>query len=172
MHNLLFSPPCSMPSLPCSTTQTCPCPPAAGPWTCCPPAAFLSCPCPLCPFKSPIVPLPLLLTCSHPTMPLPLPPMPLPLCPISLPTKPLPFPVPLQPSSYAHAIKCPLHAHLGEQVVNHMGANVMVDLVEDAEVPVQGGQAPAQVAPLLRVQGSGCTASCQQKGWKTIKLCA
>jgi hypothetical protein len=38
---------------------------------------------------------------------------------------------------------------LGEQVVHHVGANVVVDLVEDAVVAVNGGQAAAQVAPLL-----------------------
>ena len=37
----------------------------------------------------------------------------------------------------------------GEQVVDDMCANVMVDVVEDAIVPVQGGEATSQVAPLL-----------------------
>jgi hypothetical protein len=37
---------------------------------------------------------------------------------------------------------------LGEQVVGHVGADVVVDLVEDAIVPVQRGQATPQVAPL------------------------
>ena len=39
--------------------------------------------------------------------------------------------------------------HLWEQVVHNMGANVMVDLVEDAIVAVDGGEAPPKVAPLL-----------------------
>lgn len=39
--------------------------------------------------------------------------------------------------------------HLGEQVMQHMGPNVMVDLVEDAVVSVNGGQPASQVAPLL-----------------------
>ncbi len=41
-------------------------------------------------------------------------------------------------------------AHLGEEVVHHVRANVVVDLVEDAVVAVNGGQAAAEVAPLLR----------------------
>ena len=45
--------------------------------------------------------------------------------------------------------------HLWEQVVHNMGADVMVDLVEDAIVPVNGGQSTPEVAPLLHqcVQG-------------------
>ena len=39
--------------------------------------------------------------------------------------------------------------HLGEQVVHNVGADVVVDLVEDAIVPVDGGQASPEVAPLL-----------------------
>jgi hypothetical protein len=35
------------------------------------------------------------------------------------------------------------------QVVHHVCLNVVVDLVEDAVVPVQRGQAATQVAPLL-----------------------
>ena len=33
--------------------------------------------------------------------------------------------------------------------MKHMGANVMVDLVENAVVPINSGQASSQVAPLL-----------------------
>ena len=40
--------------------------------------------------------------------------------------------------------------HLGEQMVHYVGPNVVVDLVEDAVVPVDGGQASPEVAPLLR----------------------
>lgn len=39
--------------------------------------------------------------------------------------------------------------HLREEVVQHMSADVVMDLVEDAVVPVNGGQATPQVAPLL-----------------------
>ncbi len=39
--------------------------------------------------------------------------------------------------------------YLGEQVVQDMSANVMVNVVEDAVVPVDGGQPASQVAPLL-----------------------
>ena len=39
--------------------------------------------------------------------------------------------------------------HLREQVVHYMGADVVVNLVEDAVVTVNGGQAPPEVAPLL-----------------------
>ena len=39
--------------------------------------------------------------------------------------------------------------YLREKVMQHMGANVMVNLVEDAVVPVNGGQAAPQVTPLL-----------------------
>ena len=39
--------------------------------------------------------------------------------------------------------------HLREQVVHYMGANVMVNLVEDAVVTVDGGQPPPEIAPLL-----------------------
>lgn len=39
--------------------------------------------------------------------------------------------------------------YLGEQVVDHMCANVVLDLVEGPVVTVNGGQATAQVAPLL-----------------------
>ena len=39
--------------------------------------------------------------------------------------------------------------HLGEQVVHNVGADVVVDLVEDAVVPVDGRQATPEVAPLL-----------------------
>lgn len=38
---------------------------------------------------------------------------------------------------------------LGEEVVDDMGADVMVDLVDPAVVPVHCGQAPTQVAPFL-----------------------
>ena len=34
-------------------------------------------------------------------------------------------------------------------MVNNVGANVVLDLVEDSVVPVEGGQAAPQVAPLL-----------------------
>lgn len=40
--------------------------------------------------------------------------------------------------------------HLGEQVVDDMRANVMVDVIEDAVVPVNGGQASPHVVPLLQ----------------------
>ena len=40
--------------------------------------------------------------------------------------------------------------YLWKQVMQHMCADVMVDLVEDAIVPVNGGQASPQVAPLLQ----------------------
>lgn len=39
--------------------------------------------------------------------------------------------------------------HLREEVVHDVGADVVVDLVEDAVVPVNGRQPPAEVAPLL-----------------------
>ena len=39
--------------------------------------------------------------------------------------------------------------HLWEEVVDNVGANVVVDLVEDAIVPVNGRQPAAEVAPLL-----------------------
>lgn len=39
---------------------------------------------------------------------------------------------------------------LGQQVVHHVRADIVVDLVEDAVVAVQRGEAAAQVAPLLR----------------------
>jgi hypothetical protein len=40
-------------------------------------------------------------------------------------------------------------ADLREQMVHDVGANVVVDLVEDAVVTVQGGEASTQVGPLL-----------------------
>ena len=40
---------------------------------------------------------------------------------------------------------------LGQQVVHHVRADVVVDLVEDTVVAVQRRQTAAQVAPLLRV---------------------
>ena len=46
-------------------------------------------------------------------------------------------------------------AHLGKEVVHHVGANVVVDLVEDAVVAVNGGQAAAEVRPLLRTGRGG-----------------
>ena len=39
--------------------------------------------------------------------------------------------------------------HLWEEVVHDVGADVVVDLVEDAVVSVNGRQPPAEVAPLL-----------------------
>lgn len=39
--------------------------------------------------------------------------------------------------------------YLREKVMQHVSANVMVNLVEDAVVPVNGGQAASQVTPLL-----------------------
>lgn len=39
--------------------------------------------------------------------------------------------------------------YLWEQVVHDVCANVVVDLVKDAVVAVDGGEATAQVAPLL-----------------------
>ena len=39
--------------------------------------------------------------------------------------------------------------YLGKEVVHHMGPNVVVDPVEDAVVPVDGGEASSEVAPLL-----------------------
>jgi len=38
---------------------------------------------------------------------------------------------------------------LREEVVDDMGADVVVDLVDPAVVPVHGGEPPTQVAPLL-----------------------
>ena len=43
---------------------------------------------------------------------------------------------------------------LREQVVQHVRADVVVDLVEDAKVAIDGGQAAAQVAPLLRARSA------------------
>jgi hypothetical protein len=40
--------------------------------------------------------------------------------------------------------------HLGEQVVDDMRANVVVDVIKDAVVPVNGGQASPHVVPLLQ----------------------
>lgn len=40
--------------------------------------------------------------------------------------------------------------HLGEKVMQHMGANVMVNFVEDTVVPVDCGQAASQVTPFLQ----------------------
>lgn len=42
----------------------------------------------------------------------------------------------------------PASTHLGEQVVHHVCADVVLDLVEDAVVAVNGGQAAAEVRPL------------------------
>ena len=52
-------------------------------------------------------------------------------------------------------------AHLGKQMVQHMDANAVVNLAEDAIVPVHSGQPTPQVAPLLqatrkRVVGKPC----------------
>jgi hypothetical protein len=40
--------------------------------------------------------------------------------------------------------------YLGEQVVDHMSSNVVVDLVEDTVITIQSGKASSQVAPLLK----------------------
>ena len=48
---------------------------------------------------------------------------------------------------------------LREEVVHHMSTNVMMDPVEDAIVPVQGGEASSQVAPLLQIRLSWLQAS-------------
>ncbi len=45
--------------------------------------------------------------------------------------------------------------HLWEQMVHHVGANVVVDLVEHAIVAVDGGQPATQVAPLLAPECTG-----------------
>lgn len=39
--------------------------------------------------------------------------------------------------------------YLREEVVQYMGTNIMMNLVEDAIVPINGGQTTPQVAPLL-----------------------
>ncbi len=39
--------------------------------------------------------------------------------------------------------------NLGKQMMDHMGANVMVNLVKDAIITVNSAQATTQVAPLL-----------------------
>lgn len=44
---------------------------------------------------------------------------------------------------------CPVTAHLWEQVVHDVGSDVMVNFVEDAEVPVNRCQTAPQVAPFL-----------------------
>ena len=49
---------------------------------------------------------------------------------------------------------------LREQVVQHVRADVVVDLVEDAKVAVDGGQAAAQVAPLLRIRSTSISPCC------------
>ena len=41
-------------------------------------------------------------------------------------------------------------AHLGKQMVQHMDANAVVNLAEDAIVPVHSGQPTPQVAPFLQ----------------------
>jgi hypothetical protein len=51
---------------------------------------------------------------------------------------------------------------LPHQVVHHVCADVVVDLVEDAVVPVQGGQATAQVAPLLTPATAAATGQHKQ----------
>lgn len=57
-----------------------------------------------------------------------------------------------QPSSIPGPRQLAASPHLGEQVVHHVGADVVVDLVEDAVVAVNGGQAAAEVAPLLAAE--------------------
>jgi len=42
------------------------------------------------------------------------------------------------------------NTYLREEVMKHMGANVMMDLVEDAIVSVNSRQASPQVTPLLQ----------------------
>ena len=42
--------------------------------------------------------------------------------------------------------------YLGEEVVDDMGANVMVDVVDPPIVPVHGRQATTEVAPFLQQQ--------------------
>ena len=42
--------------------------------------------------------------------------------------------------------------YLGEQVVHHVCANVVVDLVEDAIVTINGAQPSPQIAPLLPIR--------------------
>ncbi len=42
--------------------------------------------------------------------------------------------------------------HLREQVVHNVGADVVVDLVEDSVIPVNGGQSSPEVAPLLQAR--------------------
>ena len=51
--------------------------------------------------------------------------------------------------SCSHTAATSSTAHLREQVVDDVCPDVVVDLVEDAEVAVQRRQAAAQVAPLL-----------------------
>ena len=51
--------------------------------------------------------------------------------------------------STARALTLP-PAHLGKQVVQHMDANAVVNLAEDAIVPVHSGQPTPEVAPLLQ----------------------
>ena len=49
--------------------------------------------------------------------------------------------------------------HLREQVMHNVGADVVVDLVEHAKVPVDGGQPAAQVGPLLRARRRAASSS-------------
>ena len=43
---------------------------------------------------------------------------------------------------------------LREEVVHHVSADVMMDPVEDAVVPVQGGETSSEITPLLRIRMS------------------
>lgn len=62
-------------------------------------------------------------------------------------------------------------ADLREEVVEHVRANVVVDLVKDAIIPVNRAEAPAQIAPLLHNQPrvQGCSSDCKAQ---VLTLCS
>ena len=64
----------------------------------------------------------------------------------------------------------PPPAHLGEQVVQDMDANAVMNLAEDAVVPVHSGQPTPQVAPLLH-QKACCGEGLASSLWQEHSFC-